>query len=82
VLHDDQRIDRGVIGREEACGDRAAGDEHALADPAPEHVERDQTGPVVAAHLEKGTTRDTVDAPRRPDRAGHRRLQHLASLSI
>ena len=66
-----------MLGAEVARRDRAGGDEHALALPAAQHVERDQGRAVVGAHLEQRAVGQRVDPPRRPHRSRHRRSQHL-----
>src|SRR2546430_2704437 len=69
-------------GGEPARGDRAGGHQHALAQPAAEHIEGNQTRPIVALDLEERASGDLVESAGGPNRPGHSRLDHLSSLSI
>jgi hypothetical protein len=59
----------GGCSLEPAGRDRAGGDEHALADAAAEHVERDQRPAALDLDLEEGPVADLVDPLRRPARS-------------
>src|SRR5579859_7422324 len=79
---DDQSIERRMLGSKPARGDRARGDEDALAEPAAEDVEGDEPGAVVRLDLEECAAGDPVDAPGGPHRTRHGGLQHVLSFSI
>src|ERR1700722_612876 len=79
---DDQRVDRRVLRRKPARRDRAGRDQHPLADPRAEHVERDQRAAVVGLNLEERPTRDRVHPAGLPHRSSYGRPEHLVSFSI
>src|SRR5262249_1319423 len=63
--------------------DRALRDQHPLAHPAAEHVERDETlAGALGLHLKEGAVRDLGQPAGGPDVAGHLRGKHQRSLSI
>src|SRR5690348_118865 len=71
-----------MISPEPARGDRAGGDQDALADAASEHVEGDDAAAAVHLDLEERAVRDPVDPLGRPHGAGDGRSQHGRSFSI
>src|SRR6185436_20651208 len=71
-----------MIPAEPARGDRAGGDQDALADAASEHVEGDDAAAAVHLDLEERAVRDPVDPLGRPHGAGDGRSQHGRSFSI
>ena len=79
---DDQRVDRRVRVAEPARGDRAGGDQHALADAAAEDVEGDQRRAVVRPHLEEGAARQLRRRGASPRSSRSPAFQHRFSFSI
>src|SRR5881275_3202900 len=71
-----------MIPPEPARGDRAGGDQDALADAAPEHVEGDDAAAAVHLDLEERAVGYPVDPLGRPHGAGDGRSQHGRSFSI
>src|SRR5215471_18919719 len=73
----------GRLAREPRRRDRALRDQHPLAHPAAEHVERDETlAGALGLHLQEGPVRDLRQPAGGPDVAGHLRGKHQRSLSI